>query len=208
MKRVVLVAILILIIGIASFIGGGWFFSNRLLEDYNGMASDNFSTALAVFRDDYQDRRVRVFGEVEERSTFQIGDYQFIVTPTVRDSSSDSFNPGHCNIAAHLNGMVVMLACTWIVNEDPRGSDLLAKLKQVIPSYKLSAPEIETVSLVDLEDRSAMMKSVANQWSWRIGDLPEKLKAQQGGAGQPATRSESDLEGGDKPQPEAEGRSR
>ena len=36
----------------------------------------------------------------------------------------------------------------------------------------------------------------------------EKLKGEQGGAGQPATRSESDSEGGDKPQPESGGRSR
>ena len=35
-----------------------------------------------------------------------------------------------------------------------------------------------------------------------------KKPAEQGGAGQPATRPESDLEGKDKPQPEAEGRSR
>ncbi|GAA5484391.1 hypothetical protein [Haloferula sargassicola] len=34
------------------------------------------------------------------------------------------------------------------------------------------------------------------------------IKAEQAGAGQPATRSESDSEGADKPQPEAEGRSR
>lgn len=33
-------------------------------------------------------------------------------------------------------------------------------------------------------------------------------KAEQGGAGQPATRPESDSEGGDKPQPDAEERSR
>ena len=41
--------------------------------------------------------------------------------------------------------------------------------------------------------------------------LPElfgKDTAEQAGAGQPATRSESESEGGDKPQPEAEGRSR
>lgn len=38
----------------------------------------------------------------------------------------------------------------------------------------------------------------------RAGDQ----QAEQGGAGQPATRSESGSEGGDKPQPEAEGRSR
>jgi hypothetical protein len=35
-----------------------------------------------------------------------------------------------------------------------------------------------------------------------------KKKGEQGGAGEPATRSESDSEGGDKPQPESEGRSR
>jgi hypothetical protein len=37
---------------------------------------------------------------------------------------------------------------------------------------------------------------------------PNKTKAEQGGTGQPATRPESKSEGGDKPQPEAEGRSR
>ena len=35
-----------------------------------------------------------------------------------------------------------------------------------------------------------------------------KKEGEQAGAGQPATRSESDSEGGDKPQPESEGRSR
>ena len=37
---------------------------------------------------------------------------------------------------------------------------------------------------------------------------PIKPEAEQGGTGQPATRPESKSEGGDKPQPEAEGRSR
>jgi hypothetical protein len=37
---------------------------------------------------------------------------------------------------------------------------------------------------------------------------PGKLKAEQDGTVQPATRPESDSEGGDKPQPESEGRSR
>ena len=40
----------------------------------------------------------------------------------------------------------------------------------------------------------------------RIAD--EKRQAEQAGSGQPATRPESKSEGGDKPQPEAEGRSR
>jgi len=38
--------------------------------------------------------------------------------------------------------------------------------------------------------------------------LRRKADAQQAGAGQPATRPESKSEGGDKPQPDAEGRSR
>ncbi len=41
-----------------------------------------------------------------------------------------------------------------------------------------------------------------------IDESPEKLQGEQGGAGQPATRPESKSEGSDKPQPEAEGRSR
>lgn len=38
--------------------------------------------------------------------------------------------------------------------------------------------------------------------------VPETINAEQASNGQPATRSESKSEGGDKPQPEAEGRSR
>lgn len=44
---------------------------------------------------------------------------------------------------------------------------------------------------------------------WFMATLdPKPNKAEQVGAGQPATRSESDSEGGDRPQPESEGRSR
>ena len=46
---------------------------------------------------------------------------------------------------------------------------------------------------------------------WDFSSLKLTLrpnKAEQAGAGQPATRSESDSEGGDRPQPESEGRSR
>lgn len=44
----------------------------------------------------------------------------------------------------------------------------------------------------------------------RLADLRQRLnpKCEHAGAGQPATRSESDSEGGDKPKPESEGRSR
>jgi len=43
---------------------------------------------------------------------------------------------------------------------------------------------------------------------WRRAEPAQKDKGEQASAGQPATRSESDLEGGDKPQPKSEGRSR
>ena len=43
--------------------------------------------------------------------------------------------------------------------------------------------------------------------SYMQGTAPEEQEAQQDGSGQPATRPESDSEGGDKPQPESEGRS-
>ena len=45
-------------------------------------------------------------------------------------------------------------------------------------------------------------------WDNLPSSLQRKYKAEQAGAGQPATRSQSKSEGGDKPQPEAEGRSR
>jgi hypothetical protein len=43
---------------------------------------------------------------------------------------------------------------------------------------------------------------------YKVVPAPNIKEAEQGGAGQPATRSESDSEGSDKPQPESEGRSR
>jgi hypothetical protein len=49
------------------------------------------------------------------------------------------------------------------------------------------------------------------EWiSQRMNDVPTEThqKAEQVGAGQPATRSQSSSEGSDKPQPESEGRSR
>lgn len=179
MKRIILTIFGVILVGIASFLGGGMFFSKRLLDGYNGMASGNYSIALASFRDDYEAKRIRVFGEVEEKSTFRIDDYEFVVLPTVRNRTSDSFNPEYTNIASHLNGMVVMLACKWIVNEDPRGEELILKLKQLIPSFKISAPGIEAVSIANLEHGSTMMKSEADQWSWRIGDPTQRTEAQQ-----------------------------
>jgi len=189
MKRKILVAVLFLIVGATAFVIGGWLCSRRLLDDYNEMASGNFSVALSSFRDDYQFKRIRFFGEVKEKSTFTIDDYEFVVIPTVLDRTSNAFNPEYCNMASHVNGMVVMLACTWIVNGNPCGENLLSKLKQIIPNYKLSDSNNETVALTNLEKGSVMMKSEADQWSWRMGDLPVNPKVQQPDTGQMATNA-------------------
>ena len=63
---------------------------------------------------------------------------------------------------------------------------------------------------VDMDD---LMHLAPEEIAQKISDdvrsrLGINEEAEQAGAGQPATRSESDSEGGDKPQPEAEGRSR
>jgi hypothetical protein len=57
------------------------------------------------------------------------------------------------------------------------------------------------------ETLEAEAKAFQNEMEGDDPFVPEK-DAEQGGAGEPATRSESDSEGGDKPQPEAEGRPR
>ena len=60
-------------------------------------------------------------------------------------------------------------------------------------------------------DESKLPFAIAKDGIKLIGEIEAVLrnpKAQQGGAGQPATRPESKPEGSDKPQPEAEGRSR
>jgi hypothetical protein len=73
-----------------------------------------------------------------------------------------------------------------------------------------SLPVGTTFSFLTLEEQQfgAFVPSGArDSISSRVTKL-EEAKAEQGGAGQPATRSQSKLEGSNKPQPEAEGRSR
>ena len=64
-----------------------------------------------------------------------------------------------------------------------------------IPDKKVEADEHGEVFTYQLETIT-----------WK--KLPKTSKAEQGGAGEPATRVESDSQGSDKPQPESEGRSR
>ena len=89
------------------------------------------------------------------------------------------------------------------------------------PAWHFSlSPEVKPPDLADL-DRNHRYQFVGNPVDQAYGvvvfyvtSIPERIageeqsKAEQGGAEEPATRAESELEGGDKPQPESEGRSR
>lgn len=90
-------------------------------------------------------------------------------------------------------------------------SELLTAEFRGISGYILCArsPEVWCLSSM-APDLSGTEYDAWYSIAERIGDYLglEKTQAEQGGAGQPVTRSKSDLEGGDNPQPESEGRSR
>ncbi len=77
--------------------------------------------------------------------------------------------------------------------------------------FWLDYDEADTLLLTVLLERPSMIEFRA-EYSPHAGWISEfrqrDKSGEQAGAGQPATRSESGSEGGDKPQPEAEGRSR
>lgn len=96
-----------------------------------------------------------------------------------------------------------------------------------IAGFKLEADEILVsldLALIDTIRKGSTLKIIgytmqgdewgsSADWSELLVDgksIPkrDRKEAEQGGAGQPATRPESKPEGSDKPQPEAEGRSR
>jgi hypothetical protein len=142
-----------------------------LIDDYNCMASDNFKTALALFRDGYHKNRVVIFGEQNSYNDFQVGGVSFRVIPAAKTTdkvSSNDFNNGIGNTACHINGMAIMLACKWITDRNPAGKILLKKLKLNIPNFKISAPSIPPIRIADLRVDSPMVKAEADQWDWRM----------------------------------------
>ena len=78
--------------------------------------------------------------------------------------------------------------------------------------YKVTIPEINLSFLLFKNNRgSPILRSVEGLLVVETdanSSVMQKRPAEQAGTGQPATRPESKSEGGDKPQPEAEGRSR
>lgn len=171
MKYVILVIGSSLVAGTIGFVAAAYFLSSDVLDRYNSMASDNFHTAWVLFRDSYENQRVVLFGEGDGYETFSIGDIGFKVLPASKTTTSDpedDFNPDLGNTAAHLNGMVVMLACKWIEEDDPNGALLLDRLKEHMPNFRVSAPAIAPVAIRDLDRSSPLVKAEASQWQWRM----------------------------------------
>jgi hypothetical protein len=84
---------------------------------------------------------------------------------------------------------------------------------------KKKAGQVVTAEVLDTQtskkitfrsDRPTLYLSFTDEWMKKrlLKFPPKKTNAEQAGTGQSATRPESKSEGGDKPQPEAEGRSR
>ncbi|WP_338684810.1 Ig-like domain-containing protein [Haloferula helveola] len=83
--------------------------------------------------------------------------------------------------------------------------DLIGAITAVHPDLGTASVELGDLYKEPLK----LFDTAMTPWvTVRFGPEPKTNNAEQGGAGEPATRSESDSEGGQKPQPEAEGRSR
>ena len=91
----------------------------------------------------------------------------------------------------------------------------IAYLKESKEGYVLAGESIQYLEWIDEDSKTvtdigqtSRMVSIDQKKKQLLELAAKRQKAQQGGTGQPATRPLSDSEGSDKPQPEAEGRSR
>lgn len=168
MKRFLLVVV---VIAVGAFSAGGWYSTKKVVDDYRAMALENFATALVLFKDGYNSKRIVIFGESAGYLRFEISDYEFVVIPSSNTTSAmakNSFNPKVGNMASHANEMAVMLACKWLEDGNANGEQLLERLKETIPNFRLSAPNIKTVAIKDLQAGSEMTKLQSAQWNWRM----------------------------------------
>ena len=94
-----------------------------------------------------------------------------------------------------------------VVGWDEDGRLIYGIFRSPLHTFKGKDPLQHRVYLDVTPDSVTVVRVEHEEGQWRNGDwIP--TKAEQAGDGQPATRPESDSEGSDKPQPEAEGRSR
>ncbi len=139
------------------------------------------------------------------------------------DTSKADFSK---DVSIHSGDMVLPLMPT-----DPVATDIASWIRGPEPEWKRTyttyAPKLvfrsahftlnllDEVAVLNYKPDPTIEKWIQVEREYEAKDIPslEGLlgsikEAQQAGAGQPATRPESKSEGGDKPQPNAEGRSR
>ncbi|MEX2578394.1 MAG: hypothetical protein WD342_04985 [Verrucomicrobiales bacterium] len=94
-----------------------------------------------------------------------------------------------------------------VVGWDEDGLLIYSIFRSPLHTFKGKDPLRHRVYLEVTPDSVTVVRVEHDEGEWRNGDwIP--TKAEQDGTGQPATRPEFKSEGSDKPQPEAEGRSR
>jgi hypothetical protein len=117
----------------------------------------------------------------------------------------------------HKNANVVALGLVLLAYDTDKNLKhlvALAKDKRQVTSYlacfteELTLGQFAELLLSDLEARSMYIDALVPANSVKTLATHNAENAQQAGTEQPATRPQSKSEGGDKPQPEAEGRSR
>jgi hypothetical protein len=124
---------------------------------------------------------------------------------------------------AEYNDLAMILRVGYLnkLREDPTGADLKIRLYEEITSDVAQRIDDESslgeslryaayeYAVSDPKFEDLLLRKIGSLERLRIPvEAAEEIKAEQAGTGQPATRPESKSEGGDKPQPEAEGRSR
>jgi hypothetical protein len=152
---------------------------------------DTFTRAVNVGRDDE-------FDEIDPRALrYQVlhGKDRRIV------GISEATNPGIVFIVidfAKGKSWPAVPYCPWHEKDEIRDP--------MVRALRLANPKINVRHTVEVPFFE--LGNPLDQMTGELDPAPKTTKAEQAGTGQPATRSQSESEGGDKPQPEAEGRSR
>jgi hypothetical protein len=111
----------------------------------------------------------------------------------------------------------IVKAISEFYEQHHRVPNSLAELRSFSATHGFELLDLNRLSPVEFVDGTFKYSATYSQGTLHLSHLPgyfwtsamfESTTAEQAGTGQPATRPESKSEGSDKPQPEAEGRSR
>ena len=132
-----------------------------------------------------------------QKARKQIDDFLYFSASSL-ELNQDSRVLEESNRSAGEQVLMQVAAYYW---QNPDSYNLNGEVATPMPNDALTSAVMEAMEplLQIVRDHHARTVSILNRY---------KPEAEQAGAGQPATRPESDSEGSDKPQPESEGRSR